>query len=54
MLQINKTHPPSLVIDNPSAPLSIRQHMINEFLRVVFIWQLESKKVNEALLDITW
>ncbi|XP_073121777.1 uncharacterized protein [Henckelia pumila] len=50
----SKTHPPSLVIGNPSAPLRIRGQMINELMHAAFISHIEPKKVEEALLDSNW
>ncbi|XP_073153354.1 uncharacterized protein [Henckelia pumila] len=50
----SKTHPPSLVIGNPSAPLRTRGQMINEFMHAAFISHIEPKNIEEALLDSYW
>ncbi|XP_073153100.1 uncharacterized protein [Henckelia pumila] len=50
----SKTHPPSLVIGNPSAPLRTRCQMINEFKHAAFISHIEPIKIEEALFDSNW
>ncbi|XP_073153180.1 uncharacterized protein [Henckelia pumila] len=50
----SKTHLPSLVIGNPSAPLRTRGQMINELMHAAFISNIDTKKVEESLLDSNW
>ncbi|XP_075521449.1 putative mitochondrial protein AtMg00820 [Primulina tabacum] len=54
MTQVEKDHTLELVISNPTAPFRIINQMINEFMHVAFVSQIEPKKIDDALHDINW
>ncbi|XP_073294588.1 uncharacterized protein [Primulina huaijiensis] len=49
-----KSHPPSLIIGNPTVPMRTRRQMINEYMHAAFISQDEPMKIEEAFLDPSW
>ncbi|XP_073063933.1 uncharacterized protein [Primulina eburnea] len=49
-----KDHLLKLVIGNPTAPLRTINQMINEFMHVALVSQIEAKKIDDALLDTNW
>lgn len=53
-LQVKQNSPSLLLIGNSSTFMRTKRQMINEYVHVVFITQLEPKKINETLVDSSW